>query len=194
MPYPSFDKIIDTFVSFKQFALLLFVMFLVSCNNDPVIYDITEQQTEKKDSSDPLVSINKEIVRVENQFIQNYIERHQLDMTKRDNGIYFDVYQSNADGQAVSSGDLVEIQYQRKLLTGHNIEKEDSTITKRFVVEESDDIQGMHFSVLELRQGESGIFIIPSHLAYGITGKRNEIPRSASLVLDIKQIKIIDNE
>lgn len=194
MRHPIFDLLMYTTLRYKIIAFFLMIMVVSSCNNDPVIYDITKQSSVKNDSSEPMVSVNKEIIRVEKQFIQNYIDRHNLDVTKRDNGIYFEIYHSKQDGDAVNSGDLIEVQYQRELLTGQEIEKEDSVITKRFVVEESNDIQGMHFSVLELREGESGIFIIPSHLAYGITGKQNEIPRSASLVLDIKQIKIIDNE
>lgn len=172
--------------------LILFLIVIASCNNQPEVIDISEDNNRKEKDADVMVNINKEIVRVEEQFIENYIKRHNLNVTKLKNGIRYDIYSKNPDGTTIEAGDYIEIKYKMKLLTGNEIHSADSILTKSFVVAHSEDIQGLHYAVQYLKEGESGIFILPSHLAYGITGKKGEVPHSSALVYDIKTIKITD--
>ncbi|MGM0613558.1 MAG: FKBP-type peptidyl-prolyl cis-trans isomerase [Bacteroidota bacterium] len=166
-------------------AILLFMAGISGCNNQPDVVDITKSKSKDSSEESDLVKVNKEIVRVEEQFIENYIERHNLDVTELKNGIRYEIYSQNPSGEKVESGDRVTIRFKSKLLTGRKIEKSDSLKQKQFVVAESEEIQGLHYSVLEMREGEKGIFIIPSHLAFGITGERDKVPHSAALVYDI---------
>ncbi|MCF8219121.1 MAG: FKBP-type peptidyl-prolyl cis-trans isomerase [Bacteroidales bacterium] len=175
-------------------AIFLLMTAINGCNNQPEVVDITENKAKDSSAEKDLVKINKEIVRVEEQFIENYIERHNLDITKLKNGIRYEIYSPNPDGAKVESGDRVTIKYKSKLLTGQEIDKRDSLKQKQFVVAESEEIQGLHYSVLEMREGEKGIFIIPSHLAYGITGEQNKVPHSAALVYDITLKTIMKND
>jgi len=175
-------------------AIFLLMIAINGCNNQPEVVDITENKAKDSSAEKDLVKINKEIVRVEEQFIENYIERHNLDITKLKNGIRYEIYSLNPDGAKVESGDRVTIKYKSKLLTGQEIDKRDSLKQKQFVVAESEEIQGLHYSVLEMREGEKGIFIIPSHLAYGITGEQNKVPHSAALVYDITLKTIMKND
>ena len=182
-----------------NYLVLLVAVFMLftgmsGCNNQPEVIDMTKNKSKDSSAETDLVKVNQEIVRVEEQFIENYIERHNLNVTKMKNGIRYEIYSKNSEGDKVESGDVVTIKYKSNLLTGRRIEKSDSLNEKRFVVAESKEIQGLHYSVLEMREGEKGIFIIPSHLAFGITGEGNKVPHSAALVYDITLKNIIKND
>lgn len=175
------------------FIVTIILVAVVSCNNEPDIVDISDNDKKQK-KEDPMIEVNKEIVRIEEQFIQNYIHRHNLNTKKLSNGIRYDIYRENPRGQQAHADDFVEVSYTIKLLTGDEVEVQDSLITKRFVVSQSEDTQGLHYSVLQLREKEKGIFIVPSNLAYGITGKRGQVPHSAALVYDIELKNIIEKD
>lgn len=187
-------KIINKFIYYSNNGFFLLLLILVTaCNNEPDIIDISQNdKKKKKKNEDVMVNINKEIVRVEKQFIENYIDRHGLEVKKLKNGIRYDIYKNNPEGSNINEGNRIELKYKMKLLTGNEIKSSDSLLTKSFVVAHSEDIQGLHYAVQYLKEGESAIFIIPSHLAYGITGKKGEIPNSSAIVFDIKSIKITD--
>lgn len=138
-----------------------------------------------------MLTVNREIVRIEEQLIENYVKRHGLDVEKLESGIRYDIYQENPGGQKIRQGDHVRISYSSKLLTGDKVETWDSLKTRNIVVAESEDIQGLHYALLEMRDQEKGIFILPSNLAYGITGKRGKVPHSAALVYDISIKEVI---
>lgn len=165
----------------------IFILSLTACDNGPRVIDITEKKDNKKENKEEaLQSMNREIVRIEEQFIENYIDRHDLDVEKLKSGIRYDIYKENPSGRKVEHGDQVRIQYSIELLTGDKVEKTDSSKSKRFIVAKTDQIQGLHWSVMQMQENEKGIFIIPSKLAHGITGKEGKIPHSAALVYDIE--------
>lgn len=169
----------------KPVIILFFIIGISGCNNQPEVVDITQNNSNDSSAENSLAKINKEIVRVEEQFIKNYIDRHDLDVTELENGIRYEIYSKNPQGEKVEPGDRINIKYKSKMLTGQEIEQDDSVKKKRFVVAKTEEIQGLHYSVLEMREKEKGIFIIPSHLAYGITGEKGKVPHSAALVYDI---------
>lgn len=170
------------------FSLSLTMVFaLAACNNEPEVIDLTEApENKRKQQKETMMSLNKEIVRLEEQYIENYIQRHGLNTKTMDNGIRYEIYKKNPGGQSVEQGDKVEIRYSSNLLTGKEIDKSDSLFTKTFAVANSNEIQGLHWAVMAMREQERGIFIIPNNLAYGITGEKGKIPHSAALVYDIR--------
>jgi FKBP-type peptidyl-prolyl cis-trans isomerase len=42
-----------------------------------------------------------------------------------------------------------------------------------------------------MKEGEKAIFIIPSHLAFGLLGDENKIPKRATLVYDVELVQVL---
>ncbi len=171
-------------------TLFLWALFLGGCNNDPPVIDVTpearNQSSPHQTRKEGMVVVNKEIVRLEEQFIDNYIRRHNLNVTQAGNGIQYDIYKPNPEGKQVNDGDRVSMVYSSKLLTGTMVESKDTMKTRSFNVNASQHIQGLHFAAMQMREGEKAVFIIPSKMAYGVTGKRGLVPHNAALVYDIQ--------
>jgi FKBP-type peptidyl-prolyl cis-trans isomerase len=49
---------------------------------------------------------------------------------------------------------------------------------------------GLEDGILLMHEGGRAKFIIPSHLAFGLTGNGNKIPPKSTLIYDIKLLKI----
>ncbi|MFW6224152.1 MAG: FKBP-type peptidyl-prolyl cis-trans isomerase [Bacteroidota bacterium] len=185
----------DKHMTFVFTGIMLLMLVFTSCRNEPEVIDISNrdsaQRSEKDLKKERMLTINREIVRIEEQFIENYVRRHGLQVEKLESGIRYDIYKENPGGYKIREGDHVRISYSSKLLTGSKVETWDSLKTKNIVVSESEDVQGLHYALLEMREQEKGIFILPSNLAYGITGKRGTVPHSAALVYDISVKDVI---
>lgn len=179
----------------KRLTIVLIVALAIgACQSDPPIIDVTPEarnlKTPEENRKEGMVHVNKEIVRLEEQFIDNYIQRHNLDVTRAGNGIRYQIYKPNPEGKSINDGDRVSMIYSSRLLTGTMVEDKEEDENQTFNVNASEQIQGLHFAAMNMREGEKGIFIIPSKLAYGVTGKRGEVPHNAALVYDIQITKV----
>ncbi|MFO8054498.1 MAG: FKBP-type peptidyl-prolyl cis-trans isomerase [Bacteroidales bacterium] len=177
-----------------RICLFLAMLMAFGCNNDPPVYDVSEQgrkqMSEQQKKREKMMDVNKEIVGVEEQLMENYIRRHKLNVTRLKNGIRYDIYKENPGGRKVKEGDEVHILFSSRLLTGKEVQAKDTLKEKHFQVNRSEDIQGLHYAVMEMKEGEKGVFVIPSNLAYGITGKAGEVPHSAALVYDVELLNV----
>ena len=62
---------------------------------------------------------------------------------------------------------------------------------KEFIIDGSEDIVGLHELVKLMGVGEKANAIIPSFLAYGISGDGLEVPALSSMICEIELIKIL---
>jgi FKBP-type peptidyl-prolyl cis-trans isomerase len=123
--------------------------------------------------------------------IQNYIKLKNLKLQKSPEGLY-----SNTDGtiKTKNTGDLVTFHYKMTLLDGTIIDStsRSKNINRSIVwgVNSAQSIFALPLSFLKL--GESGLFLIPSALAFGGTAY-GDVPAYSVLVLELT-IDAIRNE
>lgn len=128
-------------------VLILFAASLSSCSLDSV-----EDQSAKNELE-----------------IQNYIKQKNLSMQKSAEGLYYQLNTSASTGKLKNLGDLVTFHYKMSLLDGRIL---DSTSRAKNV--NRSEVWGLNSSVTVftlplslLKEGESGIFLLPPSLAFG---------------------------
>ena len=172
-----------------KIVLLVLSVFVLSCGNDKAV----PVKVKPKDLSDKMEYANKHLVKVENEEIENYIERYSWNMKKTATGLRYFIYKEGY-GEKAKVGDLVTIKFSVELINGIKCYSSEEDGPKEFVLGKDDEINGLHEGVLRMKLGDKAKLIVPSHLAFGLLGDQEKIPLRASLVYDIELIKIITNK
>ncbi len=165
------------------FLILNFILFSCHQSEQP---DNNKKYIKDKNS---LIEINKFLVEKDAEAIENYIGRRKWEMNKTESGLYYMIYK-NGIGRQAKFGSLATINYEISLLDGTICYKSDSTNPKSFIIGKGGVESGLEQGILFLREGDKAKFILPPHLAYGLTGDEHKIPPRSTIVYDIELIKI----
>ena len=139
----------------------------------------------------PLIKANQDLVELEELDIENYVKRHQWKMEETGSGLRYLIYASGS-GKKVEEGKVIQYNYQTELLTGKTCYSSDSLGIREFLVGRGGVESGLEEVVLYLREGDRAKIILPSHLAFGLVGDDNCIPRKAVVVYDLEVLAVLD--
>ena len=163
------------------FFLLIIVLF--SCNSN----------TEKKEidwSKQKSIEMNQRIAMKEKLNISMFLEhRKMLKMQQTGSGLYYGIYQSTK-GDSAKTGMEAGVKYIITFLNGDTCYVTPKDEIVYFKIDKTDIESGVQEGVKKMKVGEKAVFIIPSHLAHGITGDNNKIPPITPLVIDIELLKL----
>ncbi len=107
--------------------------------------------------------------------IEKYILYHQVHQLPDSNGIYI-IKNREGKGAAIDSGKTVAVKYTGKFLNGDVFYSgEKSQKPYWFVFGREEVIKGWDVAFKKLKQGDQVMLIIPSRLAYGEEGLRNQM-------------------
>ncbi len=110
--------------------------------------------------------------------------------TKDKSGVLFKILKRGS-GSKPYTGETVTVDYTGWLLNGSDTvgQKFDSSVDRgqnfEFKLGVGHVIKGWDVSVADMQMGEKRLVIIPSSLAYGLSGVRGVIPPNASLIFEI---------
>ncbi|MGB1318094.1 MAG: FKBP-type peptidyl-prolyl cis-trans isomerase, partial [Flavobacteriales bacterium] len=167
--------------------VLLFSVLFSSCNSSST----QEKPVNLSDYKKPLMEVNKTLVEIENQDIENYVSRQKWDMAETGSGLRYLIYE-NGNGRKVETGTVIQCAYETKLLTGKVCYNSDDLGPKEFLVGRGGVESGLEEVVLLLREGDKVKIILPSHLAFGLVGDDNCIPKKAVVVYDLEVVNVLD--
>jgi FKBP-type peptidyl-prolyl cis-trans isomerase len=116
--------------------------------------------------------------------IQKYIKDRGLTMQKTADGMYYSKDTKASTGKAAAVSDLVKFHYKVSLLDGSLVDS-----TNRSLNQFKTEVWGSKASIFtlplsNLKEGESGVFILPSTLAFGGSSFAN-VPAYATIRVDI---------
>ena len=171
----------------RIFLLILFVSScFVSCNNNKA-----DQQTQFSETQieEHFINANKILVKNELGEIEKYIAAHHDSMESTGSGLRYRIY-SKGKGEKAGIGKIVSIKYSVSLMNGGVCYSSKEKGLLCFNIGKGETIKGLEEGVSLLTLGDKAVFIIPSHLAYGIQGDDNKIPGRASLVYDVELIDV----
>ncbi len=171
-------------VKFLLYSLLFF--FLMACQRHAPIVDIPQP---KADYNEEKIAVNQEIARREAADIELIAKRYNWNLIQTESGLLYQILQPKNE-QKPQKGNLVQIEGSIVLPDGTTIYDSQTDGIKEFIVNGSDDAVGLHELVQLMSKGDQAQAIIPSFLAYGITGDGIMIPGLSSLICEITLINI----
>lgn len=132
--------------------------------------------------------VKKEIE--EELLLQDYLKNENINVKPTKSGLYI-VFLKKGKGKKTKIGDIAKIHYKGSLINGKILA---SSINKgepyKFKVGEGSVIKAWDEALLNMRVGDKVKIIVPSKLAYGEDGYKNKIPPFATLIFEIKLLKL----
>ncbi len=169
------------------FILVAMIIFLGACANDKnkkQPQTITNQNLEKS-----LLHANKKAIKIEDQQINDFIRRHNWKMKETGTGLRYRIYKKG-NGELAAEGNIAVINYEVSLLNGEILYSSKAMGTKEFSIGRGGVESGLEEGILLMHEGDRAKFIIPSHLAYGLSGDENKITGKTTLVYDVELLKL----
>jgi len=157
----------------KRCITLICIAFITSCRNESV-------QKNNPLSQQELIALNKEMHLAEMSWIRNYIASLNLPMHEGTTGFFYAIIEQGKN-DSIRPGDEIEMDYHIFNLTHPAFTQEISHDRKVIKVENDNTEAGIHQALQFLTKGDSAIFIIPSHLAFGLTGNQMVNPNTPLL-------------
>lgn len=168
----------------KTITALLFVLAL-GCGGDGRVPTAQRQMP----TSEELIRDNRDMVRLEDNDINIYVQRHQLPVHNTGRGVRYHLFRDKA-GETVKSGQWAKINYRVELLNGDTAYYSRMGQPESFLVEMDDVESGLHEGIQYLSPGDSAILIIPSYRAHGLIGDMDRIPRRSTVVYHVGLVKV----
>lgn len=167
------------------FYVLVACLLLCSCQ-EPVK---PVQHTSDDQMKASLERANRYLINEEEEEIDNFVFRHQLEMVSTGTGLRYQIIEEGK-GVPVQPGKVVTLEYVLYDLIGDVVYSSDEDGLMRFVVSGSEVPSGLDEAVRLLHEGDRAWVIVPAHLGYGILGDQNRIPSRATLVYLLKIKKV----
>lgn len=137
-----------------------------------------------------LIRNQQQIIKEEAVEIDEYVSRRNYKMIATQTGLRYHIFFRGKGSLTAVDEDIVKINYTVSLLDGSKVYSSDSTGALEFKIGKSDVAGGLQEGVKLLHEGDKAIFILPAHLAYGLTGDGDKIKQYATLVIDAEMLKI----
>lgn len=141
-------------------------------------------QISNSDLKEPLIQENIKMNKEEARLIDRYIERRKWKMNETGTGLRYMIYQ-NGTGMKAEQGMEATVEYEVQLLDGTICYSSAENGPRKFFIGKDNVESGIHEGITLMHVGDKAKFILPSHLAHGLSGDNNKIPPRSSLVMDI---------
>lgn len=145
----------------------------------------------REELKEALIHQNRQLIREEMELINAYEERLGLAMDTTSTGLHYMITERTV-GKKAGLMKEVTISYTAGLLDGSRCYSSDSTGLLRFTLGQSNQPSGLQEGLLLMKEGEKAMMIVPSYLAYGVTGDGVCVPGSASVLFTVKLEKVSD--
>lgn len=165
--------------------LIIFVIATSSCNQA----NQTRDEVSEAELKELLINANIAAKNAEVEQINDYIERHRLEMQITGSGLRYMIYKQG-NGAKAEEGKIAKISYSLSLITGDVVYSSDEGGPMVFLIGKGGVESGLEEAILLLQVGDKAKIIIPSHLGFGLAGDDHKIPPKATLIYDIELLEI----
>lgn len=168
--------------------ILVLVIGITSC--DCSSNQQVSQPEERRASETDQITATRDFLEKEREAIQSYIEDRDLDVERTGTGMYYEILKDSSAEKAVDHGDIVEFEYEVFLMNGRLLYSSSESGNRELRIEKEDAEIGIHEALKILGLGDKGLFILPSHLAFGVAGDQHKVPPMTPLVYELKVVNI----
>ena len=173
----------------RNLIVLLMALVLCSCHEQQQNPNPKQDPASDTQVKESLEKANRYLVNEEEEEIDNYVRRHQLEMVSTGTGLRYQVIEEGK-GKPVEPGKMVTLDYVLYDLTGDVVYTSETEGPMRFVVSKSEVPSGLDEAVRLLHEGDCAWAIVPSHLGYGILGDQKNVPSRATLIYLLRVNKV----
>jgi len=160
--------------------LMINVLFLSSCME-------TENEFEKQ-------------INFEEDLLNDHFTQNSINATRDNSGIFYEVLESNPDGEPVEENDIVAIRYVMRRLSGQMIDSLSSASQEKDTVVRFQHLSGalypdgVNLGVRLMNVGEKFRLYIPSYRAFNDFSYKTLIPSETILVTDVEVVDVASEE
>lgn len=165
-------------------SIVLLLVF-INCNSNKSNIN----QADINSIQNQLIEAHKGLLKNDADSIKNYIKSKGWNMSQTQTGLWIEIYEKGYGAQ-IENNDIVELSYSLELLDGTLCYKSDSINSKIFKVGQGGVESGLEEAILQMHGGDKARLILPPHLAHGVVGDFNKIPRMAILKYDIEVLTV----
>ena len=161
--------------------LLLGLLFsLFACEDEPkkkapLFEDYEDYET-------TMILSHQEFLKKEK--IKAFVDSSGLSFQSTGTGLKFHIYKSN-EGDSIRSKDFAFIAYTLTSIEGDTLYQSPEGKFQEFIVDYDNVESGLHEGIKKMRVGEKAYFILPAHLAHGISGDNAAISSQTTLVYTV---------
>ena len=170
----------------RNLIWLLPVFLITACGDDPKPKPrkMTKEQLEYLSEQ-----MNKWDATKENDEINQYIKAHNYQMTETPSGLRYMLLKKGSGPQA-KDGMRAKVTYKIYSLGGTVFYNASADSAKTFTINQDNVESGLHEGIQLMHVGDQMRFILPSHLAHGLTGDQSKIPPLTSVVYEIELLEV----
>lgn len=169
-------------------SVLLALCTLQSCNSKKSKKQLSLEEIKRIEQQ--LVTVNKGVVIALQDTIRQYVQKQSWDdMHTSESGLWYKIFPHAQDSptDSIRKGDFVEFSYNIALLNGKECYSSATQKKNKIIkVGEGGIESGVEEIMLRLCIGDSARLLIPPHLAHGLIGDQECIPRLAVLLYTLK--------
>ncbi len=124
-------------------------------------------------------------MRQEKREIDNFIKAHHWHMRETGTGLRYHIL-VKGKGYKAHIGQIAKIRYSVELFNGQKI----YSGVKSFRIGYGGVESGLEEGIILLKTGEEARFILPSHLAYGLSGDGHKVPPHSPLIYRVELLEL----
>ena len=171
--------------SFTYFFILILIVLSCRQEKKPIV------EEKSKWSKGHSVNFNQELVIREQMQIKLFLDHQKsLKMKLTNSGLRYMIYKNGVGEELAKNGQLATIKIKMSLLDGTICYETIDNEYEYFGIEKSEKEFGIHELVKYMKVGDRAKAILPSHLAHGLLGDRQNIPPQSILYLDVELINL----
>lgn len=170
----------------SRMIVLSFTLILcIGCQErqgEPVFPDLREMH-------EALALSNKQLNLLEEQQINDFVARFGWDVCESGSGLRIKMLEEGR-GEKASYGRRVVMDYEVYLMTGDKVYDSAEEGPEVFTVGRGGVVSGLEEGILHMRKDARAYMIMPHHLAHGVPGDGERIPRRASIIYYVHLLEI----
>lgn len=172
--------------------IVLVILALCSCQCSGQEREKQQQPKSQKEQRESRMEARKDFIKREQKSIESYIADRGFTMERSGTGLFYAIERDSltTGSNPIEAGQRVTYNYQVFLLNGTLLYTSEQQGPATLTVDKQDEIIGLHEALKKMRLGDKGRFIIPSHLAYGVSGDQRKIPPLTALQYNIEILKV----
>lgn len=173
------------------FRLSLFILLLavLGCRRYNTQQPSSQTESINHRQKEILMRVNREMVEEEAIAMDAFAEQKGWQMLTSQTGLRYMIYR-HGKGEKAVIGKIAELAYTVSLLNGTVCYSSEKSGTKTFLLGQSGVETGLEEGTLMMYVGDRARFVIPPHLAHGLTGDGNRIPPRAIILYDVELLRL----